>query len=263
MDIDDTISRLADENYNLRMRIDEREMELNKQREKRISKEEAKLIKEVQKCKIELKKQNLTKSGYNSHNKYSYFELDDFLACVEIILDKRGLSSFFFFEDGIATLTICNEDGVCHSWNTKCTPAKVKENGYDVGVYMKSEQAVQTYARRTLWLQAMEITEPNSIESDGKGSQKKQVQKKKHVPADKLLKPQKEEGTGEITAERIQDIIAKSEKDFHEEQLKKLEKDRLPFSWENAEKIIKAYCRNDKEYQICKQSTTFKTANQV
>ena len=259
------VERLREENKQL-------SREILQMQQKGISKEEAKLLREVQKCKIELKKQELKKSGYNNHNKYSYFELDDFLSCVEVILDRHGLASFFYFDNGRATLTICDEDGNSHKWITKCVPAKPRENGYDVGVHMKSEQAIQTYARRTLWLQAMEITEPNSIESDGTGQKKpiarKPVAQKKSVPqkkqrADEIIKPIKQEKNKEISATTIQDILREAQRRFDENQEKKADKDKLPFTWDNAKRTIKLLCENEEEFEICKQATIFKTADQV
>lgn len=253
------VERLRSENEKLLREI--RQLKMRK-----VTKDEAKLLRDVQKCKIELKKQNLKKTGYNSHGKYHYFELDDFLSCVEIILNKRGLASFFNFEDDRAELTICNEDGASHTWTTKCISAKARENGFDVGVHMKSEQAIQTYARRTLWLQAMEITEPNEIESDGKEKTKQQVKKssqKKQVTADKLIQPVREESSTEITAERIEDILRKAEKRFNNQQLKKLEKDRDVWNWENGKQYIRDLCRNEREFLICQQSVEFKQADRI
>lgn len=254
------VERLREENMRLRK-------ELEEYQEKEIDKNEAKLLIEIQKCKIDLKKQKLKKSGYNTHNTYSYFELDDFIPCVEIILDNHGLASFFYFKENIAELTICNVEGASHTWVTKCVSAKARENGYDVGVHMKSEQAIQTYARRTLWLQAMEITELNVIENDGKNKQeqkstKKQDKNKSKITADKLIQPVREENN-ETTAERIQTILSKAEKKFSQAQLKKLEKDRKTWNWENGKQYIKEQCKNEQEYNICKQSTQFTHPGQV
>ena len=58
------VERLREENKQL-------SREILQMQQKGISKEEAKLLREVQKCKIELKKQELKKSGYNNHNKYT------------------------------------------------------------------------------------------------------------------------------------------------------------------------------------------------
>lgn len=244
--------RLREENKQLREKL---------QKTEKITKEEAKLLCMIQKCKIELKKQKLKKSGYNNHNKYHYFELDDFLPCVEIILDKHGLASFFLFEGDKAHLTICNSEGASHTWTTKCISSKPRENGYDVGVHMKSEQAVQTYARRTLWLQAMEITEPNEIESDEKPHTEEQ--KKKKVTADKVIKPIREEKTEEVTAERIKEILTTAQQKFDEAQQDKPEKQRRAWIWENARFIIKKHCRTQAEFNACKNSLTFQDADKI
>lgn len=257
------VRRLQEENENILK-------ELWSYRNHQVTKDEAKLLISIQKCKIELKKQKLKKSGYNSHNKYYYFELDDFLSCVEIILDKHGLASFFTFDDDKAYLTICNESGASHTWSTKCIAPSVKENAYDFGVYMKPTQAIQTYARRTLWLQAMEITEPNEIESDAKPQkdskpQKKQPIKKQKqaITADKLIKPIREPKEEEVTAERIKEILHNAQQRFDEAQEDKDEKERRPFIWDNAKFLIKKLCNNEQEYKACQNSLVFKSADQV
>jgi cell division protein FtsB len=232
-----------------------------------LRKEEAKLLGEIHKCKIELKQQNLKKTGYNSHNKYSYFELGDFLPCLERILDNHGLGSYCYFENFKGYLIIFDvASGVFHSWDTPCKIPHVKENGFDIGVHMKAEQAVQTYARRTLYLQAFDIVEPNSIEQEGRGDGapvRKGLQrtKKQFSPVKPVL--EKKDDEGEVTAERIQDILCQAEKQHTKQQLKKLEKDREPFTWTVAEPLIKDLCRNEREYHICKQATVFKTGDQL
>lgn len=231
-----------------------------------LNKEEAKLLGEIHKCKIELKQQNLKKTGYNSHNKYSYFELGDFLPCLERILDKHGLGSYCYFENWKGYLIIFDvESGVLHSWDTPCKIPHVKENGFDIGVHMKAEQAVQTYARRTLYLQAFDIVEPNSIEQEGKGVKVRDVSHLNKAPKKNVspVNPVIEKKTGEVTAESINDIINEAYKRFNNQQLKKLEKDRLPFTWENAQVIIKDLCRNDAQYNACSQSIRFDTADKV
>jgi hypothetical protein len=263
---------LESENIELRERIRELEDDREELRHSLsktgspLRKEEAKLLGEIHKCKIELKQQNLKKTGYNSHNKYSYFELGDFLPCLERILDKHGLGSYCYFENFKGYLIIFDvASGVFHSWDTPCKIPHVKENGFDIGVHMKAEQAVQTYARRTLYLQAFDIVEPNSIEQEGRGDGapvRKGLQrtKKQFSPVQPV---QEQHDNDEVTAEHIQTILQKAEKRFSQDQLKKLEKDRLPWTWNNAKEYIKELCRNDQEYRICRQSTTFKTGDQL
>lgn len=231
-----------------------------------LTNDESKLLGKIQECKIELKKKNLKKSGYNNHNKYSYFELSDFLPSLELILYENGLATYCYFEDNKGHLVVFDiESGVSHRWSTTCRASQVKENGYDVGVHMKSEQAIQTYARRTLYLQAFDIVEPNSIESDGGDTQKA---KKKPIPkAPKKnvspVRPIKEKAPAKVTAERVHDIITIADKQWHEKQIKKIEADRLPFTWDNAKDFIKELCKTDEEYKACSQSLVFKTGDKA
>ena len=263
------IEYLEAENNELRQRLEELEAQVERLSLLRspLSKEEAKLLGMIHKCKIELKRQPLKKTGYNNHNKYSYFELGDFLPCLEVILDNHGLGSYCYFEDGVGYLVIFDvESGVFHSWDTPCRLPQVKENGFDVGVYMKAEQAVQTYARRTLYLQAFDIVEPNSIESDGEGKsvpQKSKVKPKKQPKQVSPVNPVVEKKDTEVTAERVNSILDEAYKRFNSLQLKKLKKDRLPFTWENAQTIINDLCGNAQEFNACSQSIRFDTANKV
>jgi len=223
-----------------------------------LNKEEAKLLGTIHKCKIELKQQNLKKTGYNSHNKYSYFELGDFLPCLERILDKHGLGSYCYFENWKGYLIIFDvESGVLHSWDTPCKIPHVKENGFDIGVHMKAEQAVQTYARRTLYLQAFDIVEPNSIESDGEGKsvpQKNKVKPKKQPKQFSPVNPVVEKKDTEVTAERINEIIDEAY-NFIAEHTK--EGEPVPFTWDKAKHTIRKMCRNEREFEACSQSFRF------
>ena len=261
------IEYLEAENNELRQRLEELEAQVERLSLLRspLPKGEAKLLGEIHKCKIELKRQPLKKTGYNSHNKYSYFELSDFLPCLEVILDNHGLGSYCYFENDKGYLVIFDvESGVFHSWDTPCRLPQVKENGFDVGVYMKAEQAVQTYARRTLYLQAFDIVEPNSIENDGEGKSQLKKQPKKRPKQVSPVKPVIEKkDDGEVTAERVNEILDEAYKRFNSLQLKKLKKDRLPFTWENAQSIINDLCSNAQEFNACSQSIRFDTANKV
>ena len=255
-----SVDDLKDENKSLKQELSE------VKKPKIIKQEEAKLLSRVHKCKMELKETKLEKTGYNAHNKYSYFELSDFLPSLEKILYENGLSTYFHFQDNMAYLTVFEiESGICHTWSTKCISAKAKENGYDVGVHMKGEQAVQTYARRTLYLQAFDIVEENTIEKEGENKNKKASKPKPTAPKKQFspVKPIKEEPQEEITAERIQDILKEAEKILDKYQQDKPEKDRKPFTWEYARFTIRKLCRNDREYKACKNSLVFKKASDI
>lgn len=234
-----------------------------KEQLKNMPKEEAQLLYKIQKCKIELKQKDLKKTGKTK--KYDYFELSDFIPQLEQILYDNKLGSYFNFEDNMAYLIVFDsETGICHKWSTKCILIKsVEENKYDVGMHMKNEQAIQTYARRTLYLQAFDILEPNAIESEDKTIKTKQKTKKTHQNSWKhTLKPQKEPSE-EVTAERVQEILKQAEEIFDDYQKDKKDEDKKPFTWEYARSTIRSLSKNEKEYNACKNSLVFQKANTI
>lgn len=226
-----------------------------------LNKEQASLLGRIHKCKIELKKKKLKKTGYNSHNKYHYFELSDFLPSLEVILDEAGLGTYYYFEADEGYLVVFDTTtGISHTWSTKCISSHVKENGFDVGVHMKSEQAIQTYARRTLYLQAFDIVEPNEIENDGEGEEKPKSAPKQKPKARSPVKPVREPKT-EVTAERVQEILKDSQRIFDEYMEGRTEEDKRPFTWDNARRIIRKQCHNEQEFKACSQALIFKNGN--
>ena len=248
------IDRLHGENEQLKE-------EINKLQNRKITKEESRLLGIVHECKIALKKKNLKKTGKT--NKYDYFELSDFLPDLEIILQEHGLASYFEFDDGQGFLTILeSETGVFHTWSTPCKSAEVKENSYDVGVHMKASQAVQKYARRTLYLQALDIVESNGLEVDEPEEQSKFFKQKKSK-SKYPVKPVREEQSDEVTADRIDEILKAAEKQHFQDNLKKLKEERTLWNWETAKPYVEKLCKSDAEYKACSQSLVFKKAEEV
>lgn len=244
---------LESENAELKQKIMELEQKMCKLCSP-LSKGEAKLLGTIHKCKIELKKQPLKKTGYNNHNKYSYFELSDFLPCLEVILRKHGLGSYCYFENGTGYLVIFDcVTGDFHSWDTPCRLPKVKENGFDVGVYMKAEQAVQTYARRTLYLQAFDIVEPNSIESDGHAKPKQSPKQTKPEVVEKKVEQKPPNNTSE---ERVKEILDQAYQSVTIDQGKE-------FHLGTALWTLKKLCENDDELEAVKEALSTYTADKI
>ena len=139
---------------------------------KQYSKEEAQLLFKIQKVKQKLNNMKISKSGKNNFQNYSYYELEDINKPITDCLIEEGLASCFSFKNDTGCLQIVEcSTGAFIQW---CTPIltstrwqKTLEDTSkkgDVGDIMKAKQALQTYARRTLYLQALEISEPNIIE---------------------------------------------------------------------------------------------------
>lgn len=119
------------------------------------------VFQKLQKCRVELQGEKLKKSGKNQYSHYDYFELGDFLPKALEIMDKHGLTSIFSFTQEEATLTIINSEKIDEKivFTTPVAIAQLK------GCYaIQNIGATQTYARRYLYVMALEISEPDVLD---------------------------------------------------------------------------------------------------
>jgi hypothetical protein len=203
-------------------------------------------------------------SGRNNYQKYDYLETRDIFPLVRKVCEDFKMKTNIKpdFELNCFVLTITDKED--NSSEQFFVPYAQITAG-DAGKFMQDFGKCQTYAMRYLYIQAFEIAVPDEIDNK---DQKKQVPKQKKQPTPKKnvspVKPVIEKKqSDEVTAESINDIINEAYKKFNNQQLKKLEKDRLPFTWDNAKGIIKDLCRNDAQYNACSQSIRFDTADKV
>ena len=223
-------------------------------------------LQKIQKAKLDLMDKKITMTGRNDYNNYDYFELSDIKRPIMEVLQDNDLLSRFIFTDTHGKLRIYSSTGYCE-WQTPLRRVEQKASGKDTGVYMKSEQAVQTYARRTLWLQAMEIEENNVLEQSEdtpkKQKQKPTKQTKKQKPLNKTPPTRKGEpvinqttlNTTTISEKRIKEITDKAYNFFTANTNGDKE-----FNWENAQFSIRKFCDNDDEYEAVRNSVTFQQA---
>ena len=115
----------------------------------------------LQKCRVELQKRNLKKSGHNKFAGYTYFELSDVLPTINELMLENGLCSFVNFDNELATLTIMHcEDGSNVTFTCPVSEANLK------GCHpVQNLGAVQTYTRRYLYTNAFEIVESDALDS--------------------------------------------------------------------------------------------------
>ena len=180
---EEVITELQIKNKELQAQVDNISAELEKWEKqfRTYSKDEAQLLFKIQEVKQVLLNTEITRSGFNSFGKYNYFELKDITPVIVPALLDKGLASAFFCKDNCMFLQILDsKTGAWVQWNTKLRV--IHREGLpkgDITVLMKDEQAVQTYARRTLWLQALDIVEhvPEDIETTTKPKHKKSNQK--------------------------------------------------------------------------------------
>ena len=117
--------------------------------------------KKLMQARVMLQSVEMKKSGKNSFQGYSYFELGDFIPHIQTIFHEVGLCGVVSFNTEYAQLCITDvNDGTVIVITSPMAEANLK--GAQPIQLMGS---IQTYQRRYLWMAAMELTEHDSIDS--------------------------------------------------------------------------------------------------
>ena len=137
--------------------------------------EKMNIYQKLQKCRVELQKSDLKKSGRNTYSNYDYFELGDFLPKTNELFAAHNLIGIVSFEAENATLTIRDTEKPEDTIIFACPNAEVGLKGAHA---IQNIGALQTYQRRYLWITAMELSEHDAVDrSEGnKESEDKMVE---------------------------------------------------------------------------------------
>lgn len=123
-----------------------------------------------------IKELNLKATGYNSHAKYNYYQLSDFLPHTIDICSELGLYDEYSEAGEYKTLTICdaekpNDVRVYQIKKTEIPPVlpnqpteKVGSAMQKVGNNAQAVGSVDTYFMRYLYRNLLKLTEPDSTE---------------------------------------------------------------------------------------------------
>ena len=174
-------------------------------------------------------------TGYNSYQKYNYFSLDDIVPEVVKICNKLGLATQFKFTRECGKLLVIDLETGCKQVFTTPIPAPTNNKATE---QCKEIQAIQTYSRRALYLQWLEIVEVNSIELENTSTKQK---KKKRT----TTTPQRVEKSPEPSLEewgfQVQKELERRNQQGTPAQIKKVCKDLVgensPMYWE----LLKAF----------------------
>lgn len=117
--------------------------------------------KKLMQARVKLLSIDLKKSGRNTFQNYSYFELGDFIPHIQTIFNDLGLCGVVSFNNEYAQLCITDvDDGTVIVITSPMAEAELK------GAHpIQNLGAVLSYQRRYLWMTAMEIVEHDSIDS--------------------------------------------------------------------------------------------------
>ena len=119
------------------------------------------LLQKTQTAKEQFLSSGIKPTGYNSYQKYHYFALDDIVPAVVKICCELGLATQFKFTKECGKLLVIDLETGCKQVFTTPLPAPTNNKATE---QCKEIQAIQTYSRRALYLQWLEIVEVNSIE---------------------------------------------------------------------------------------------------
>lgn len=121
----------------------------------------------LQEARVKLQESNLKKTGENKFAGFKYFELGDFLPTINKIFDELSLCSFINFSDKTAVLTIINSEEPTEKVEFSCPVVEVTLKGANA---IQNLGAMQTYLRRYLYMNCLEIVENDEFDAViGKG----------------------------------------------------------------------------------------------
>lgn len=125
------------------------------------------LGKKLQLSRIKLQTAGISKSGQNKFRGFKYYELSDFIPKINEIFAEVGLYSCFKITNQEAILTIYSDD----TDESLEFTSHISDIDDDKKMSMSPIQklgAVHTYMRRYLYMNALEITEPDVVDAADK-----------------------------------------------------------------------------------------------
>lgn len=119
------------------------------------------IFEKLQRCRTDLQRTEMKKSGLNKFAGYSYFELADFLPKINELFGDIGLCGIVKYGKEMATLDIVNtekpEETIQFTSPMSTAALKGCHEVQNLG-------AVETYIRRYLYTTALEITESDALD---------------------------------------------------------------------------------------------------
>lgn len=138
------------------------------------------LFQKLAKARVQLQSKELKKSGKNKFANFTYFELKDFLPEVNAIFDELGLCGAISFSKEFATLRIFNAEKPEEmiEFNSPMVAQGLTKGSTEI----QNLGAVQTYQRRYLYMNALEISENDWVDAQDNSKQTNQPQEPVNNP---------------------------------------------------------------------------------
>lgn len=117
-------------------------------------------------ARLDFLKADVKKSGINTSSEYDYFELKDIVPIATDILTKNGLLFVVTFPDGVPTGTLYDftSDNTIVFQSAKTEGELLSIKGNPIMMSIQGEGAKQTYHRRYLYMQLLDIVEQDEVD---------------------------------------------------------------------------------------------------
>lgn len=193
------------------------------------------------KARVDFLKEKINKSGLNSKFGFTYYELQDFVPTATRVFEKNGLVTVFGmyerthrFEENTQTSYVANLQVLCTDTESepieftipfeKLKPIISKKTGEEVTNTIQLLGATQTYLRRYLWMQALDLVEHDSFDNSSGLNDEKEVVSGRKIP--KTTQQRQEIKEEIISTVPISDVSKKALGDWAN-KLKKYSKNRF------------------------------------
>ena len=197
------------------------------------------VFEKLQKCRVELQKTQLKKTGKNSYSGFDYFELKDFLPTVNELFEKYKLfSNFSITLDGLAVLDIIDTEWISQENRKDESLEFFKQNEYFFKATFTSPieelelkgcnkiQAlggVHTYMKRYLYMNALEIVEADMFDSvTGKEEPKQEQPKEEETKSQYITLAQKNQLRSKLGGAEFAQLMNKSGNKLTVEEFEKI-----------------------------------------
>ena len=176
------------------------------------------IYQKLSKARLEFLKADVKKNGVNRHSEYKFFELADIVPVATSIFDKIGLLFVVTFPEGVPTGTLydMDSDATIVFKSDKSDERLVTAGGKTIMLAIQETGAKETYQRRYLYMQVLDIVEHDNI--DGDTGNEESGADKPTTPA----KPKSKKPVNPVEREAIKNDLIDADGEATEVQIKSI-----------------------------------------
>jgi hypothetical protein len=216
--IDLALKRAGDYLGDKKLKMEVSAMAETKTEVKTSTKKPLNIYQKLSKARLEFLEANVKKNGDNRHSEYDYFELADIVPVATKIFDKLGLLFVTTFPEGNPTGILYDMDSEATiTFNSNRSDERiVTTGGKTIMLAIQETGAKETYQRRYLYMQVLDIVEHDTIDGDTNKDEKPETPAptKAVKKSNKVVTPEKREeikneltdADGEATETQIKSI---------------------------------------------------------